>query len=75
MSENFVKLGSAIEKSAEMYNQTVGSLEKNVLPSARKFRELRPANAEQLADIAEIEAMPRRLDAGKWPALEAAERN
>jgi DNA recombination protein RmuC len=75
MSENFVKLGSAIEKSAEMYNQTVGSLEKNVLPSARKFRELRPANAEQLAEIAEIEAMPRRLDSGKWTVLEAAERN
>jgi len=74
MSENFVKLGSAIEKSAEMYNQTVGSLEKNVLPSARKFRELRPANAEQLAEIAEIEAMPRRLDSGKWTVLEA-ERN
>lgn len=75
MSDNFVKLGGAIEKSVEMYNQTVGSLEKNVLPSARKFRELRPANAEQLADVTEIEVTPRRLDSGKWQILEAAKRN
>ncbi len=75
MSDNFVKLGGAIEKSVEMYNQTVGSLEKNVLPSARKFRELRPANAEQLADLTEIELTPRRLDSGKWQILETAKRN
>ncbi len=75
MSDNFVKLGGAIEKSVEMYNQTVGSLEKNVLPSARKFRELRPANAEQLAEVTEIEATSRRLDPGKWQILEAAKRN
>ena len=65
----------AIEKSVEMYNQTVGSLEKNVLPSARKFRELRPASAEQPAEVSEIEVTPRRLDSGKWQMLEAAKRN
>jgi DNA recombination protein RmuC len=66
MNDNFVKLGGAIERSVEMYNQTVGSLERNVLPSARRFRELRPANADQLRDLNEIEANPRRLEASKW---------
>jgi DNA recombination protein RmuC len=75
MSENFAKLGSAIEKSVDLYNQTVGSLEKSVLPSARRLQELRPANAEQLTEVAEVEVVPRRLDSRKWPALEAAERN
>ncbi len=75
MSENFVKLGSAIERSVEMYNQTVGSLEKNVLPSARKFRELRPASVDPLEEIDEIESSPRRLDNSKWQVLEVVERN
>jgi len=71
MSQHFSRLGDAIGKTVETYNQTVGSLEKNVLTSARKFKELRPANAEQLEEIAEIETTPRRLDNGKWPRLEA----
>jgi len=75
MSENFVRLGSAIEKSVEMYNQTVGSLEKNVLPSARKFHELRPANSDRLEELSEVESLPRHLDTSKWQLLEAAKRN
>ena len=73
MADNFVRLGGAIEKSVEMYNQTVGSLEKNVLPSARKFEELRPAASEPIAEIAEIDVTPRRLHPSKWQELEAGE--
>jgi len=66
MSQHFTKLGDAIGKTVETYNQTVGSLEKNVLTSARKFKELRPANAGQLEEIITIETTPRLLDDGKW---------
>jgi DNA recombination protein RmuC len=72
MSQHFSKLGEAITKTVDTYNQTVGSLEKNVLTSARKFKDLRPANADQLEEISVIENTPRSLDAGKWPLLEAA---
>ncbi len=72
MSDHFTKLGDAIEKTVETYNQTVGSLERNVLTSARRFKELRPANADQLEEVAIIDATPRRLDGSKWPVLEAA---
>jgi DNA recombination protein RmuC len=71
MGQHFTKLGDAIAKTVDTYNQTVGSLEKNVLTSARKFKDLRPANAGQLEEVPEIEASPRRLDGGKWPLLEA----
>jgi DNA recombination protein RmuC len=71
MSQHFTRLGESIEKTVETYNQTVGSLERNVLTSARKFRELRPANAPQLEEVDEIETSPRRLDAPKWTILEA----
>jgi DNA recombination protein RmuC len=70
MAQHFSKLGSAIGKTVETYNQTVGSLERNVLTSARKFTELGPVNADQLAEIDELESAPRLLDASKWRMLE-----
>jgi DNA recombination protein RmuC len=63
--EHFSRLGDAIEKTVSTYNQTVGSLERTVLPSARKFKELQPANTPDLQEVGAIE-MPRRLDASKW---------
>ena len=72
MNEHFSNLGDAIEKTVKTYNQTVGSLEQNVLPSARKFKELRPANAEQLETLREIEPTPRSLNPSKWKVLETA---
>jgi DNA recombination protein RmuC len=66
MSQHFSRLGDAIGKTVETYNQTVGSLEKNVLTSARKFKDLRPANAGQLEEVVAIETTPRVLDSGKW---------
>ena len=63
--EHFAKLGDAIERTVSTYNQTVGSLEKHVLPSARKFKELHPANSEELEEVEKKES-PRRLDASKW---------
>ena len=72
MNEHFVKLGCAIEKSVEAYNQTVGSLERNVLTSARKFKDLRPASAGELEEPELVDTNPRRLDAGKWRVLETS---
>ncbi len=63
--EHFAKLGDAIEKTVSTYNQTVGSLERHVLPSARKFKDLHPANSEELEEVEKKES-PRRLDASKW---------
>ncbi len=72
MSHHFSKLGDAVEKTVQAYNQTVGSLERNVLPSARKFKDLRPANAEQLDEVTELDIVPRALDSAKWKVLETA---
>ncbi|MBV8553277.1 MAG: DNA recombination protein RmuC [Acidobacteriaceae bacterium] len=72
MGQHFSKLGDAIEKTVGAYNDTIGSLERNVLTSARKFRDLRPATADEIEVRAEIDASPRNLDPGKWQALEAA---
>ena len=63
--EHFTRLGDAIERTVNVYNETVGSLEKNVLPSARRFRELHPATIDQLDEIEPL-AEPRRIDDSKW---------
>jgi DNA recombination protein RmuC len=69
MSDHFIRLGDAIEKTVSTYNQTVGSLESKVLSSARKFKELRPAGAEQLDEMSTIESGPRTLNPSKWQDL------
>jgi DNA recombination protein RmuC len=72
MSDNFSKLGNAIERSVEMYNSTVGSLEKNVLPSARKFEDLRPATSDQIEELSEVDVVPRQLHSSKWEVIRSA---
>lgn len=68
MHGHFSKLGDAIERTVSVYNSTVGSLERNVLSSARRFRDLRPANAGQLDEPDEVETYPRKLEANRWGA-------
>jgi DNA recombination protein RmuC len=74
MGQHFMKLGDAIGKTVDTYNLTVGSLEKNVLTSARKFNELQPASAAPLEVVDEVESAPRQLDNTKWQLLEAVKR-
>lgn len=59
MSDHFERLGGAIQKTVDTYNQTVGSMQRSVLPSARKFNELRPADARELPELELIEVVPR----------------
>ncbi len=50
-------------RTVKTYNETVGSLERHVLPSARKFRELRPPDrGTRWTKSTEIESAPRRLN-------------
>jgi DNA recombination protein RmuC len=63
--EHFSKLGDAIERTVNVYNDTIGSLEKQVLPSARRFKELHPASMDDLKEIETI-SEPRRIDDSKW---------
>ena len=40
MGAHFDKLGSSIDKSAKAYNDMIGSVRVNVMPKARRFRDL-----------------------------------
>ena len=56
------KLGGALRKSVEAYNATVGSVERSVLPSARRLGDL-AAGGSELAQVRAVEEVPRPLTA------------
>jgi DNA recombination protein RmuC len=70
LSEHVEKLGRSIERSVKDYNAFVGSLERQVLPSARKLNAL--DESKVLGTIAGIEEAPRELTAFELTALPSA---
>jgi DNA recombination protein RmuC len=67
---HIAKLGKQIEGSVKAYNGAVGSLERNVLPGARKFTELGVRGRKPLEHLDAIETTPREIDAGLTDAAE-----
>lgn len=64
LAEHFDRLGTRLRSSLEAYNDTVGSLEGNVLVKARKFKELQAASGgADIKPIEPIDRVPRMLQA------------
>ena len=56
------KVGKQLASSVEHYNRAVGSLERKVLPGARKFVELGIRPKKEIEQIEPLEALPRTMD-------------
>lgn len=54
-------VGRQLGRSVEHYNRAVGSLERSVLPGARKFVELGMRPKKELEEIEPLESLPRSL--------------
>lgn len=67
LSEHVDKLGRSIERSVKDYNTFTGSLERSVLPAARKLNAADPIST--IAPAKEIEEAPRSLTAGDFEAI------
>ena len=61
MWEHLDSLRGAIDKAVEAWNRVVGSLEHQVLPSVRKFRELEVTTAEEIPELGQVETTTRGL--------------
>ena len=61
------KVGRQLSSSVENYNKAVGSLERNVLPGARKFVELGVHPKKEVEKLDSIEAVPRTMIEGNDP--------
>jgi len=63
LGEHFAKLGLNLGRSVDSYNQAVGSLERQVLPQARKFTELGAAAAGEIGELPPVDKAVRSLEA------------
>ncbi len=61
MGGHMAKLGKALDSSVDAYNSAVGSLERNVLTSARKLRDLHVASEKDIPDLPPREGRTRAL--------------
>ena len=61
--EHMGKIGKQLAGSVRAYNQAVGSLERNVLPGARKFKELGVQPKKSMPDLAPVETATRTAPA------------
>jgi len=58
---HLAKLGSSLNSSVEHFNKTVGSLERQVLPSGKRFLEMGIRTKEELNNIPPIDKQVRQL--------------
>lgn len=56
------RTGKSLNAAVENYNKAVGSLERNVLPGARKFTELGVHPKKELASLDPLEVQSRKLE-------------
>ena len=61
------KVGRQLGSSVENYNKAVGSLERSVLPGARKFVELGVHPKKEMEKLESLEQVPRSLIEGNDP--------
>jgi DNA recombination protein RmuC len=61
MWEHLDDLRSSIDKAVAAWNRVVGSLEHQVLPGVRRFRDLKATTAEEIPQLEEVERTTRAL--------------
>lgn len=65
LGSHFRNVGQALGKAVEAYNDAVGSMERRVLPAARRFRDLGAGAREEIPVLDPIDQDPRRLTASE----------
>lgn len=61
MAGHFADLGKKLDGSVKSYNSVLGSLERRVLVSTRKFKELGATGAGDIPEIDPVDSTPRTL--------------
>ena len=59
---HFSKVGASLSQGTDNYNKAIGSLERNVLPSARALKELNATSEAEIRRPPSIEIEPRRIE-------------
>ena len=59
VAEHLDKVRKGLDSAVSAYNDAVGSLEKRVLPTARRFRDLGAGTGEELPVLEPVDSVPR----------------
>ena len=65
LGEHFDDVGTHLAKSVGAYNKAVGSLEKRVLPAARRFQSLGAADSKPIAELDALDIHPISINASE----------
>ncbi|GMQ82142.1 MAG: hypothetical protein BMS9Abin05_1586 [Rhodothermia bacterium] len=66
MAEHFSKVGSRLNSAVSSYNSAVGSLERRVLVSARRFKEMGAGSTQDVQEIEQVDTAAKQLEAGDF---------
>jgi DNA recombination protein RmuC len=61
MAEHIEDIGGDLHKAVGSYNKVIGSLERMVLPAARRFKELGVAGKKDIPELNPVDSDPRQL--------------
>ncbi len=64
LAEHINKVGRGLNSAMNSYNSAVSSMERRVLVSARKFKELGSSTSAELPEVTQVEGAPRQLELG-----------
>ena len=65
MAEHFSKVGTRLNSAVSSYNSAVGSLERRVLVSARRFKEMGAGSTQDVQEIEQVDTAAKQLEAGE----------
>ena len=65
LTEHLVRIRRSLEGAVRSYNEAMGTLERRVLPTARRFRELGLSSRREIAVVRGVEGDPLRVTAGE----------
>ncbi|MEI8163031.1 MAG: DNA recombination protein RmuC [Betaproteobacteria bacterium] len=66
VAEHWGRVGKNLGEAVGAYNESVASMERRVLVSARKFRDLKVAGEDkEIRDLVPVEALPRQVQAAE----------
>jgi DNA recombination protein RmuC len=67
LTEHFAKIGDRLQSTVRAYNDSVGSLERSVLPGARKLKDHGITSTSDLAELKDIELVVRAVKSPELP--------
>jgi DNA recombination protein RmuC len=78
--EHFDRVGQGVQQAMKAYNDAVASFNSRVMPSVKRFQELKVPNASELADLTSRDVEVREITKPELPGLgetddESAERS